>query len=249
MRRIDRRPLSPAVVRFLKTDRADKIAAIPDHAAKVREVKRLWKLQKNKSFKEIRATLAAMATGRARCMYCEDSAGTDIEHFRPKATFPDRAFDWSNYLWACSYCNSNLKRDQFPCDAHGDPLLIDPTVDDPQHHLALTPTTGAFSERTPKGKESITVFGLNDERSPRALPRGREFAWDKLQEFIIIFGRYQAAGRLDRAEKIRRVMCEEPFSGVFVWLLAYSADPSRRLLLDPECHATIEQWPEIATWI
>ncbi|NOY25886.1 MAG: HNH endonuclease, partial [Oligoflexia bacterium] len=104
-----------------------------------------------------------MASGRARCMYCEDSLGTDIDHFRPKADFPQRAFAWPNYLLACSHCNSNLKRNAFPIDGNGDPLLLDPSADNPAEHLLFSPSTGEFVSVGAKGQESIRVFGLNDD--------------------------------------------------------------------------------------
>ena len=75
----------------------------------------------------IRDHLVKMAPGVQRCMYCGDSLGTDIDHFEPIREFPAGTFVWRNHLLACSYCNSNAKRDLFPRDAAGTPLLIDPT--------------------------------------------------------------------------------------------------------------------------
>ncbi|MBK7758736.1 MAG: hypothetical protein IPI35_20530 [Deltaproteobacteria bacterium] len=143
-------------------------AADPKAKAKAR-----WKAKSPKlkdTFDEVRAALEAMASGHARCMYCEDSLGTDIDHFWPKADFPDRAFTWENYLLACSYCNSNLKRNQFPRDAAGQPELLDPTVDEPAEHLFFLPGNGRFLAIGPKGHQSIAVFGLNDNAAPRQLP-------------------------------------------------------------------------------
>ncbi|MBW8876770.1 MAG: hypothetical protein JF614_17545 [Acidobacteria bacterium] len=102
-----------------------------------------------------------MASGLERCMYCEDSEGTAIEHFWPKSVYPERAFDWLNYLIACSRCNSNFKRDQFPLDAAGAPLLVNPSEEEPLDHLSFSPSTGRFEPRSPKGDPSIDVFGLN----------------------------------------------------------------------------------------
>jgi hypothetical protein len=106
-------------------------------------------------------------------MYCGDSLGTDIDHFEPIREFPAGTFVWPNHLLACSYCNSNAKRDLFPRDELGSSLLIDPTRDDPAEHLRLILRTGVYRPLTPKGTESIRVFGLN-----RAdLTRGREVAF------------------------------------------------------------------------
>lgn len=90
----------------------------------------------------VRSVLQGMAGGRIRCMYCEDSLGTDIHHFRPQVLAPALAFSWSNYLLACAHCNSNRKRSVFPLDRAGLPLFVDPTAEDPLEHLALLPTSG-----------------------------------------------------------------------------------------------------------
>jgi hypothetical protein len=109
----------------------------------------------------LRLLLEGMAPGYQRCMYCGDSQGTDIDHFEPLSRNPLRTFDWLNHLLACSTCNSNLKRDRFPLDAKGKPLLIDPTTEDPFDHLLLTPSLGVYHPRTEKGRATIEVCGLN----------------------------------------------------------------------------------------
>jgi hypothetical protein len=81
MKRIQRLPLSPEALSFLLT-RAQVVLASADPRS---EVRRLWNLQNNKAFREIREVLGRMATSIERCMYCEDSHGTDIEHFWPRA--------------------------------------------------------------------------------------------------------------------------------------------------------------------
>src|SRR5689334_14410663 len=106
MIRLHRPQLSARSSKFL-AKRSAKVAAAVEPAA---EVRRLWKLRNNATFAEILGHLRTMAAGLTRCCYCEDSAGTDIEHFYPKVAYPDRAFSWPNYLLACSTCNSNFKR-------------------------------------------------------------------------------------------------------------------------------------------
>jgi hypothetical protein len=60
--------------------------------------------------KHVRAALETMTHGAVRCMYCDDSRATDINHFQPLAKAPLRALVWANHLLACSHCNSNVKR-------------------------------------------------------------------------------------------------------------------------------------------
>ena len=96
-----------------------------------------------------------MCAGAQRCCWCEDSAGTDIEHIRPKSLYPERTFRWENYLLACAGCNRH-KSSRFAVLAgesvvdvsrrRGDPIvppvrgaaaLIDPRVEDPLDYLGL----------------------------------------------------------------------------------------------------------------
>lgn len=122
----------------------------------------------------LRTHLNSMAPGVQRCMYCADSLGTDIDHFEPIKEFPAGTFAWPNHLLACSFCNSNQKRDRFPRDAAGLALLLDPTRDDPVDHLRLILRTGEYRPLTPRGSATIDVFGLNR----RDLTRGRSGAFE-----------------------------------------------------------------------
>ncbi|GAA2698034.1 hypothetical protein [Actinoplanes palleronii] len=117
----------------------------------------------------LRTVLQTMAPGIERCMYCGDSFGTDIDHHEPLTRNPLRTFDWLNHLLACSHCNSHHKRELFPVDEHGQPLLIDPTAEDPFEHLTLSLSAGEYRALTEKGRHTIEVFGLN--RYPLARAR------------------------------------------------------------------------------
>lgn len=56
-------------------------------------------------------------------MFCSGSESSEVEHYRPKATFPELALTWKNMLWACGICN-RAKSNRFPVEA--EQLLIDP---------------------------------------------------------------------------------------------------------------------------
>ncbi|MFI9616722.1 hypothetical protein ACIHCM_34445 [Streptomyces sp. NPDC052023] len=113
--------------------------------------------------KHVRTALESMTRGAVRCMYCDDSRGTDIDHFQPLENAPLRAFEWSNHLLACSYCNSNAKRSQYPVNADGVCLLVDPSAEDPADHLQLLLKSGLYDpvDESARGEETIRVFGLN----------------------------------------------------------------------------------------
>jgi uncharacterized protein (TIGR02646 family) len=117
---------------------------------------------------------------RERCMYCLDSHGTDIEHFWPKTPYPERMFQWLNLLLCCTECG-RFKGDRFPLLA-GQPLLIDPTAEDPWLYLDFDPTTGNVVARfdlqgndwSEKGQATVDVLQL-DRREALASGYRRTF--------------------------------------------------------------------------
>jgi len=242
MRKLKRIHLSRRTQTFLQK-RTIKITTKTSLSEKVEEAGNLWKAKSNKAFAEIKETLRKMASGLERCMYCEDSAGTDIEHFWPKNTYPDKAFLWENYLLACSACNSNFKRTQFPLK-DGHPLLINPVEEEPRHHIGFSPSTGRYAELTDKGAESIRVYGLNRN----ILADGRRDAWLSTQVHIIYYGHYRDKGDLEASRRIKEVIYRFPHSSVFIELINLIDNPDAESWIDPECIQTVRKYPEIRTW-
>ncbi|MBC6449311.1 HNH endonuclease [Actinokineospora sp. HBU206404] len=151
-----------------------------------------------------------MAPGVQRCMYCGDSLGADIDHFDPLSRSPLRTFDWLNHLLACSVCNSHQKRDRFPVDEDGRPLLVDPTSEDPFDHLLLSLSVGEYRALTPKGTATIEVFGLN-----RALlVRGREQARRVVVASLRGWERARARDDEPDMEECVLTIREQPFADV-----------------------------------
>lgn len=173
--------------------------------------------------REIRARLHRMAPALQRCMYCLDSQGTDIDHFQPKALAPLRTFDWLNHLLACSYCNSNAKREAYPCDEEtGECLLLDPSTDDPADHLALLPASGKYDGLTVKGWESIAVFDLNRE----LLRRGRVRMYRLCRDLLPVWHSKVLRGDLEGAGETAMTLCEEPFGDVLRTLCRRARTPT-----------------------
>ena len=162
MRRIPRQELPAVVVRYLdaRQQRADA-----DYAAKTLDIEKSWKsARQTRKLEMVKAQLQQMVGGRQRCMYCSDSAGTDIEHFWPKAVYPERMFRWLNMLLCCTGCGRDCKGSQFPL-VNGTPALLDPTVDDPWDYLDFSPATGILFARMSRngttsaiGTETVRVF-------------------------------------------------------------------------------------------
>src|SRR5262249_19093369 len=106
-------------------------------------------------------TLQQMAGRYQRCMYCENSLGADIEHYRPLDSFPKLTFYWPNLLLVCSPCNRS-KGKHFPRGKFGRRLLLDPTSDDPWTALVYDSKTALL---TPRWLSS----GIEDERGTETL--------------------------------------------------------------------------------
>lgn len=162
MRRVQRQNLPVAVARYLdgRQQRADAV-----RVAGTLDVEKTWKsARQTQKLTLVKVQLLQMAGGRQRCMYCSDSAGTDIEHFWPKAVYPERMFRWLNMLLCCTGCGRDCKGSEFPL-MNGTPVLLDPTVDDPWEFLDFSPATGILFARmsrngktTAKGTETVRVF-------------------------------------------------------------------------------------------
>lgn len=243
MRRVVRLPL-PAAAATELARLTTKVKTAPEPVKKANE---LWTRKPKAAFDDVRGTLEKMATGRARCMYCEDSLGTDIEHFYPRARYPGRTFSWSNYLLACSHCNSNLKRSQFPFHDRR-PALLNPSVDDPVEHLLFIPLTGELCATGPKGQPSIDVFGLNDSATPRKLPRARKETFLKLQLLLEEYERCMGLRDEPGAALAKQTIVDEPFLTVLGWLIRVAGGPAAGDLLRPGV-AEIVVRRGVTTWI
>lgn len=162
------------------------------------------------AFRDIRESLESMARGRLRCFYCEDSAPTHIDHFEPIKRSPLGAFTWANYLLACSRCNSNYKRDEYPLDAAGNVLLVNPVTEDPLLHLNYSADIGEFGWRTEKGRRTIEVFGLNDGD----LPQGRVDAWVTICALIPRYADACDSGDTAEADALLRSISDVSFGMV-----------------------------------
>ena len=132
------------------------------------DIERDWKAARQTgALQAVLKTLQQMMGKRERCMYCVDSHGSDIEHFRPKAHFPGRMFQWANMLLCCTECG-RFKGSQFPM-AKRRPMLIDPTAEDPWQHLDFDPDTGNLTARfdihandwSARGAKTVEVLRLD----------------------------------------------------------------------------------------
>lgn len=202
---------------------ADLVAELDRCTAKVTAdtARRVWS-NATRTKEQLRELLEAMAPGIKRCMYCEDSRGTDIDHFQPLAVAPLRAFDWPNHLLACSYCNSNEKRDAYPCDDDGTCLLIDPTAQDPADDLRLLLHSGTYEATTRKGEETVRVFRLNNRED---LVTGRRLAYVTCRNLLQRWHACVTAGEAAEAADIAHALRHSPFADVLRTMERLHATP------------------------
>lgn len=215
----------------------------------------------NTVFDVVKQTLTAMCSGACRCMYCEDSAASEIEHFRPKVFYPDLVFVWLNYLYSCGPCNRG-KQSHFRLLTEGDvlvdlvrldgkeliepvagtPVLLDPRSDDPPLFLSLDLQTFRFVPRdgigtiaVARAEYTIQRLRLNDRE---ILPATRKEAFDAYRARLFEYGRTQDESRRAALRAaIRR--CGHPT----VWL-----EMKRQEHLYPELGSLFVAAPEAREW-
>jgi hypothetical protein len=139
-----------------------------DYPSMVNKADELWDTRCNNAvFARVRGVLLQMCT-EEQCMYCERSVANQLEHFQPKAFYPEVVFSWANYLFICNPCNIN-KSNRFAVFSsvsgnridirrrrseavrepeRGKPLLINPREEDPLDLLMIDLSgTGTFIPR------------------------------------------------------------------------------------------------------
>jgi hypothetical protein len=157
-----------------------------------------------------------------KCAYCESQITVvtygAIEHFYPKARYPDKTFEWSNLLLSCDVCNdAGHKGDDFPLDANGQPVLINPTdgATDISRHLDFVWDSEAglatVYGRDERGKLVEETFDLNGLRGRKELIRRRS-AYVKKLVVLCVFAR---AGNPEALSLIREACRPEAEYSVF----------------------------------
>jgi 5-methylcytosine-specific restriction endonuclease McrA len=180
--------------------------------------------------RQLSAVLETMAHGRKCCNYCSDNLGTDIDHYCPIAEAPLSTFEWTNHLLACSRCNTHVKGSHFPRDPLGNPLIIDPTRDDPWDHIRLTPTTGQYYAITDKGRTTKELLLDHD-----LLARGRAAAWLEASDQVIGHSAAVAKGDAIKALQYQFRLLQRPNLDAFYAMLRWSEISSAHSMFDSRC--------------
>lgn len=103
---------------------------------------------------EFRADLSRIFSNL--CAYCEELCRGEVEHFRPRSRFPEKVYEWRNWLLACHDCN-HAKGKQWPSGGYIDPCARSRPAR-PENFFEFDVLTG----------EIITKAGLNSARRMKA---------------------------------------------------------------------------------
>lgn len=177
--------LSPRAQAHLRTLQAEVDAATAISREKgYKKATDLWERRKNRQadkpiWAEIENKLSDGHPRKGLCQYCEHDRTAPTEHVFSKKHYPNRAFQWINYLKICTKCNSEYKGDSFavfnpsgsathldllitrgtyPEPPSDDAVLIHPRLENPQDFMLLDLTTGKF----------IANFGTDDRGEAKA---------------------------------------------------------------------------------
>lgn len=200
--------------------------------------------RKAKTMDSVFASLVTMTGERSRCVFCADSRGMEIDHFQPIAGTNGmmHVFEWENLLLICGGCN-RLKSDQFECDNHGRPLLINPTAEEPWEFLFFECNTGILTAKydlqtqayDPKGVYTTDehVLPLNVD----AITTGRRRVYRQLQRAVQRFmDEAEEGGDVNEAKQELLVDIRDHNDyGLVAWCFAFDGcknTPFRRFVND-----------------
>lgn len=207
----------------------------PDYATRVSEAARLFH-SRNQShiptFSTVRQILASMCPGAQRCMYCEDSAGDQVEHFHPKSLYPNYVFTWPNLLCACGGCNgpknnefavlaeerpicvARRRNDDISPPLSGPAALLDPRHDDLMGYLEIDlsgtfqvqPRLGLPAVAKARAEYTISTLRLNTREHLRKARRSTYSALEGMLTLYLYRKREDRRDDLPRIEREIRVM-------------------------------------------
>jgi uncharacterized protein (TIGR02646 family) len=264
--RLPNKQLSGRARRIL-AGKQDKINAISDYAERVAKAKKMWSNEtSNLTFAEVKEKLADMCAGAQRCAYCEDSCADEVEHIKPKDLYPEDAFVWENYLYACGPCNgpknnrwavfaaatdelTEIAREEDSAAEPevGEPVFINPRHEDPLPFMALdlvdtfcfVPLADETSREYKRAEYTIRILRLN-ERDLLAEAREEAFRSYRARLFEYIAERNAGASQAELDDLIAAL---QRMGHPTVW-----QEMKRQYELNPRLKTLFDQAPEALLW-
>lgn len=222
----------------------------------------------NSTFKAIREVLTDMCSGARRCAYCEDSVADEVEHIFPKDLFPDKCYEWLNYLYACGPCNGPkssqfavflpngemvvLNSDQEPPNDVS--VLINPRLENGMDFCRLDLISFHFKIIALEGTQEYlradytfnTVLRLNHQREYLVEARGNAYS-----EYKSRLGYYHSKKQNNASEHQLNKMIEQlkKSNHITVWKEMQKSHKEGLLeSIDTELNHLFLNCPEALTW-
>lgn len=170
MRRLAARPTLPPATESKLREKTAEILAVPTGATRSDRARSAFKAARDTGwFAPIVSGLRGLCGEGELCMYCSSNEPSQVEHFRPLSIFPESAFAYTNYLWACDICNRSYKGERFPPDTETGAPILNPLDDDVWSHFFIDfqfgrllcrvdPATGG---RLPRAVSTCDVVGID----------------------------------------------------------------------------------------
>lgn len=230
-------PLSHTTLNDLLGRQAEVDAEI-NHEARYKKAKDLFgRKTPKRAFDEVKSVLAQHSPAGSACFYCERDRYRDIEHVRPKRHYPELCFDWNNYVYACTICNQDAKKDKFAVFDRGgnvisfdrslafdqpvpdgESVLIDIRLEDPLDYLQLDLRTGRFvaigisARDKVRGEYTRDLFNLDND----VLARIRQQAVAHFTDYIVRYVKSKQEGNEEAASRLISEILELPHPTVLV---------------------------------
>lgn len=183
---------------------------------------------------------AVRAFCHEKCAYCEAPKASSVDHVWPKKLHPARMFDWDNILAACRDCNAE-KRVEFPLDAEGNAVLLDPTRDEPLTYFRWNHVTGECDYDRANTRAAATFDAFAMDR----LARER---LEKLAAVRFLFARVAAERPVpdDLRERLRAELdVTRPYLCIVRSYLLHPPDRREKKLI----LAALRALPELLAWV
>lgn len=156
-------PLSAATMNGLQRN-AERVSKKAGRRAQYEVAKRIFSAKTPAhAFREVRQVLDSNSH-LGCCYYCERDRYRDVDHVLPQSVYPNLAFEWENYVYACTICNQDAKRhkcavvsidgDVTNCEGYaesdddvpdGETCLINPRKENPLDFFGLDFETGVLT--------------------------------------------------------------------------------------------------------
>ncbi|GHU99396.1 hypothetical protein FACS189483_08610 [Spirochaetia bacterium] len=116
-------------------------------------------------YKDKEITEPLFESSHGKCAYCEcnvtESSYLEVEHYKPKSIYPEKVFDWENFLPSCSPCNKTKGTHDTGIAPIINPYITNPDDAFLYKRIQIKPKEGVHFEAA---ERTIDVCRLNSPR-------------------------------------------------------------------------------------